>query len=90
MPANKLDKIFNPKSLAVIGASEKEGSVGATLMKNIVENFEGDIFPVNINRDTVMDIEAFSSVKEIDNEVDLALIATPAKTVPSIVDECGK
>ncbi|MCF7876229.1 bifunctional acetate--CoA ligase family protein/GNAT family N-acetyltransferase [Candidatus Bipolaricaulota bacterium] len=90
MPAEKLDNIFKPESLAVVGASEKEGSVGATLMKNIVEGFEGEIYPVNINRDTVMDIEAFSSVKEIDNEVDLAVIATPAKTVPDIIDESGK
>ncbi|MBS3825392.1 bifunctional acetate--CoA ligase family protein/GNAT family N-acetyltransferase [Candidatus Bipolaricaulota bacterium] len=90
MPAEKLDKIFKPESLAVIGASEKEGSVGYTLMENIVNLFEGDIYPVNINRDEVMDIEAFSSVSEIENEVDLAVIATPAKTVPDIVDECGK
>ncbi len=90
MPAKKLDKIFNPESLAVVGASEKEGSVGATLMKNIVQGFEGDIYPVNINKDTVMDIEAFTSVKEIDNEVDLAIVATPAKTVPDIVTECGE
>ncbi|MBS3766383.1 CoA-binding protein, partial [Candidatus Bipolaricaulota bacterium] len=90
MPAEKLDKIFNPESLAVIGASEKEGSVGATLMRNIVEGFEGDIYPVNINRDEVMNIEAFSSVSEIEEDVDLALIATPAKTVPGIVDDCGE
>ncbi|MFB6214453.1 MAG: CoA-binding protein, partial [Candidatus Bipolaricaulia bacterium] len=89
MPAEKLDKIFNPESIAVIGASEKEGSVGATLMQNIVEDFEGEIYPVNIDRETVMDIEAVSSVKDIDKEVDLAIIATPAKTVPDIVDECG-
>ncbi len=90
MPAEKLDKIFKPESLAVVGASEKEGSVGATLMKNIIEGFEGDIYPVNINRDSVMDIEAFSSVKEIDKEVDLVVIATPAKTVPDIIDEAGE
>jgi len=90
MPAKKLDNIFKPESLAVIGASEKEGSVGATLMQNIVEGFEGDIYPVNIDRDEVMDIEAFSSVSEIEGEVDLAVIATPSKTVPGIIDECGK
>lgn len=90
MPAEKLDKIFKPESLAIIGASEKEGSVGATLMQNIVEGFEGDIYPVNINREEVMEIEAFSSVGEIEEDVDLALIATPAKTVPGIVDDCGK
>src|SRR6056297_2796803 len=90
MPAERLDKIFKPESVAIIGASEKEGSVGATLMQNIIEGFEGDIYPVNINRDTVMDIEAVSNVKEIKGEVDLALIATPAKTVPGIVDECGE
>ena len=90
MPAKKLDNIFKPESLAVIGASEKEGSVGATLMQNIVEGFEGDIYPVNINREEVMGIEAFSSVSDIEGEVDLAVVATPAKTVPGIIDECGE
>ncbi len=90
MPAEKLDKIFKPESVAVIGASEREGSVGATLMKNIVEGFDGEIYPVNINSDSVMDIEAASNVKEIKSDVDLAIIATPAKTVPGIVEECGE
>ncbi|MBS3812697.1 bifunctional acetate--CoA ligase family protein/GNAT family N-acetyltransferase, partial [Candidatus Bipolaricaulota bacterium] len=90
MPGEKLDKIFKPESVAVIGASEKEGSVGATLMKNIVEGFDGEIYPVNLNRDSVMDIEAASNVKEINADVDLAVIATPAKTVPGIVGECGE
>lgn len=90
MPAEKLDKIFKPESVAVVGASEKEGSVGATLMHNIVEGFDGEIYPVNINRDSVMDIEAASNVKDIKADVDLAVIATPAKTVPGIVGECGE
>jgi len=86
-----LDAIFNPENVAVIGASEAPGSVGRTLLWNLVSNpFGGTIFPVNPKRDSVLGIEAYSSVQEIEDDVDLAVIATPAPTVPSIVEECGK
>ncbi|MFP4588553.1 MAG: bifunctional acetate--CoA ligase family protein/GNAT family N-acetyltransferase [Candidatus Bipolaricaulota bacterium] len=90
MPAEDLDSMFEPESVAIIGASEKEGSVGATLMNNILDGYEGQVYPVNPNRDSVMEIESFASVGEIPNPVDLAVIATPAPTVPDIVDQCGE
>ncbi len=86
-----LDRIFHPKTVAIIGASNEEGSVGQILMKNLMMNgFEGKVFPVNIRRKEVMGKKAYQSVGEIPEPIDLAIIATPAKTVPSIVDECGK
>jgi acetyltransferase len=86
-----LDKIFNPKSVAIIGASDEEGSVGYVLMKNFLElGFEGKIYPVNIRRAEVLGVKAFASVEHIPEVVDLAVIATPAKTVPDVIEQCGK
>jgi acetyltransferase len=91
MVTTNLNRIFNPGSIAVIGASEDEGTVGQILMHNLAMNaFEGKIFPVNIRRKEVMGIKAYQKVSEISEPVDLAIIATPAKTVPGIVEECGK
>ncbi|MFO8100416.1 MAG: bifunctional acetate--CoA ligase family protein/GNAT family N-acetyltransferase [Salinibacter sp.] len=86
-----LDAIFRPENVAVIGASESPGSVGRTLLWNLVSNpFGGTIFPVNPKRDSVLGIEAYDSVRDIEAEVDLAVIATPAPTVPGIVEACGE
>jgi len=86
-----LDKIFNPKTVAVVGASDEEGTVGFALMKNLRElGFEGKVFPVNIKKSEVFDLKAYPSVDQIPEPVDLAIIATPARTVPDIVEQCGK
>lgn len=87
----KLDKIFNPKTIAVIGATDTKGSVGKALMDNLTQNkFKGKIYPVNIKRKTVQNIKAYQSIKDISEQIDLAIIATPAKTVPDIIKECGQ
>ena len=86
-----LDKIFNPKSVAVIGASDEEGSVGHALMKNLTESsFEGRVFPVNLKKTEVMGLKAYSSVQQVPEPIDLAVIATPARTVPDVLEQCGK
>lgn len=86
-----LDKIFNPRSIAVIGASDDEGSVGRALMRNLLElGFEGKIYPINIRKNEVFGIKAYATVDQIPETVDLAVIATPARTVPDIVEQCGK
>ncbi len=85
-----MQKIFNPKSIAIIGASEKEGKIGNILMKNI--QTEGDkikIFPVNPKGGEIEGLEAHTSVLEIAEEVDLAVIAVPAKFVNKVVEECA-
>jgi acetyltransferase len=85
-----LNRVFNPKSIAVIGASEKEGSIGAKLIRNLTAGYTGTVFPVNPFRQTVQGIPAYPSIGKIPQKVDLAVIATPAHTVPQIVEECGK
>ena len=86
-----LDKIFNPKSVAVIGGSDEEGSVGYALMKNFTESgFAGHVFPVNLKKTEVLGMKAYQSVEQVPEPVDLAVIATPARTVPDVLEQCGK
>ena len=84
-----LDKIFKPNNIAVIGATEKQGSVGRTILKNLITNpFGGTIFPVNPKRPNVLGIHAYKSVLDIPVEIDLAVVVTPAKTVPGVIQQC--
>ncbi|BAY15752.1 GCN5-related N-acetyltransferase [Anabaenopsis circularis NIES-21] len=86
---NPLDAIFAPKTVAVIGASETPGSVGRTLLWNLITNpFGGTVFPVNPKRHSVLGIKAYPKIADIPETVDLAVIATPAPTVPGIIAEC--
>lgn len=87
--SNPLDAIFAPQSVAIIGASEKVGSVGRTILWNLISNpFGGTVFPVNPKRHSVLGIKAYPSIAAIPETVDLAIIATPASTVPGIISEC--
>lgn len=84
-----LDKIFRPNNVAVIGATEKEGSVGRTIIKNLITNpFGGTIFPVNPKRPNVLGIQAYKSILDIPVDIDLAVVVTPAPTVPAVIEEC--
>lgn len=86
---NPLDVIFSPKSVALIGATEREGSVGRTILWNLMTNsFGGTIFPINPKRGSVMGIKAYPSIGEVPEQVDLAIIVTPARSVPDIIREC--
>ncbi|WP_330202684.1 bifunctional acetate--CoA ligase family protein/GNAT family N-acetyltransferase [Cyanobacterium sp. Dongsha4] len=86
---NPLNFMFAPKSVALIGASEKEGSVGRTLLWNLITHpFGGTVFPVNPKRKSVMGIRAYSSIQDVPETVDLAIIATPAVTIPDIIRDC--
>lgn len=86
-----LDRIFNPKSIAVIGASDEEDSVGNAIMKNLTERgFTGKVYPINIHRKEILGYKAYENVEKLPEVVDLAIIAVPAKIVPDIVEQCGK
>ena len=85
-----LKKIFNPKTIALIGASENEGSVGRAIMENILISETRRVFPVNQKRKTVLGINAFARIADVPGQVDLAVVATPAHTVPEILRECGE
>jgi len=84
-----LRAIFAPKSVAVIGATEKEGGVGRTVLWNLISNpFGGTVYPVNKRHKQVLGIKAYTSIGQVPETVDLAVIVTPAPTVPGIVSEC--
>ncbi|MBD2681756.1 MULTISPECIES: bifunctional acetate--CoA ligase family protein/GNAT family N-acetyltransferase [Nostoc] len=84
-----LDAIFAPKSIAVIGASERENSVGRTVLWNLISHpFGGTVFPVNPKRHSVLGIKAYPNIAAVPEPVDLVIIATPALTVPSVIGEC--
>ena len=82
-----LDAIFAPQSIAVIGASERNGGVARAVMENL-SAFPGDVFPVNPKRASVLGKPAFPNVAALPRTPDLAVIATPAATVPGLVREC--
>ncbi len=85
-----LDPIFRPRSIAIIGASRKKGSIGREILHNLMEyEFNGKIFPVNPTADVIHSIKCFPSVSSIPDEVDLAVIVVPKQQVLEIVDECG-
>jgi acetyltransferase len=87
--ASSLDPIFKPQSVAVVGASASPGSVGSILMRNLMENpFGGVVYPVNPKRKAVHGVLCYPSLKDVPEAVDLAVIATPAVTVPGVVNEC--
>ena len=87
--ARPLDAIFAPKTVAVIGATENQGTVGRTLLWNLMSNpFGGTIYPVNPKRSNVLGIKAYPSIKDVPEQVDLAVIVTPAPSVPGIISDC--
>ena len=84
-----LSYFFEPKSVAVIGATDKEGSVGRTLLWNLIQNpFGGTVYPVNPKRDSVLGIRAYKSVLGLPETPELVIIAIPAKFVPDVVRQC--
>jgi acetyltransferase len=84
---SSLGSFFRPKVVAVIGASEKPGGVGRALLENL-GTFSGTLYPVNAMRDEVLGKKAYRNIASVPTQVDLALIATPAVTVPGIIREC--
>lgn len=84
-----LEKLFYPDSLAIVGASDREGKLGYNVLRNLIEHgFEGEIYPVNPKYDTIQGIKAFENVGEIEGEVDAAVSIVPAKITPQAVEDC--
>jgi acetyltransferase len=84
-----LDALFAPESVAVIGATEAAGSVGCAVLENLA-SFPGPVFPVNPRRERVLGRPAYPSISAVPRAVELAVIVTPAATVPRIVGECAE
>ena len=86
-----LTSLFEPKSLAIIGASETPGSVGATLVRNIIDGgYQGKLFLVNPRHESVFGQKTYESVESIPQRLDLAIVCTKAETVPAIINACGR
>ncbi len=88
---NNLDALFKPKSVAIIGASTKELSIGNVITKNLIHyNYEGAIYPINPKVDELRGLKAYKSILEVPGEVDLVHIVIPPPFVPAEVENCGK
>ncbi len=91
MSTHNLDKLFDPRSIAIIGASNKKGSVGYILLRNLIgAEYDGVVYPVNMTSPAVQGIQAYASVSQVPRKIDLAVIAVPAKAVLDTVRECGE
>ena len=91
MSIRNLDKLFNPKSVALIGASPRPGSVGAVIARNLRRaGFAGEVMFVNPNHPTIHGLIVHPNIACLPRAPDLAVIATPAETVPSLIAELGK
>lgn len=91
MAVRNLEKIFAPQSVAVIGASQKPNSVGHTVISNLISGgFAGEIYPVHPEYAEVEQRRCYKSVRDLPNPADLAVVCTPARTVPDLVRQCGE
>ncbi len=87
---NGLEFIFSPKALAVVGATNREGSVGLAVFRNLVyAGYQGVLYPVNHKAKSIQGVKAYPSVSEIPDEIDMAVIVVPAESVPAVIEEAA-
>ena len=87
----QLDVILRPKTIAVVGATERQGSLGRELINNLIKyDFQGEIYPINPKSDTIFGKKAYKSVLDVPGSVDLAVIVVPNTLVPDVLDQCGE
>jgi len=86
-----LNGLLRPKSIAVVGASNKEGKIGYTVVKNLLDShYQGAIYPINPTESLIQGLQAYPSVLDVPGTIDAAVITVPAKLVPAVTEECGK
>ncbi len=86
-----LANFFNPKSIAVIGASEKKNKLGYALLKNLIDfKYGGKIYPINPKRQKILKLKTFPSVLDVQGKIDLAIVIIPSKIIPLILEQCGR
>ena len=91
MTARPLDRLLDPHSVAVVGASTTRGSIGQVLLHNLISaEYPGVVYPVHTTATSVHGIQAYPSVAQVPRKIDLAVIAVPAPAVPSVLRECGE
>lgn len=85
------DKLFNPKAVAIIGASQKALSIGNVITRNLIKyQYKGPIYPINPRADEICGLKSYPSVKDVPGEVDVVHLSIPAKFAPDAIDECGE
>ncbi|MHA2394051.1 MAG: acetate--CoA ligase family protein [Promethearchaeota archaeon] len=90
MATNDISFFFNPKTIAIIGASDTPGKVGNTVTNNIKNTFSGKIFPINPKADKICEIPSYKSILDVEEEIDIAIFVIPGKFVNKAAEECGK
>ncbi|MFI5222513.1 MAG: acetate--CoA ligase family protein, partial [Bacteroidia bacterium] len=87
----RLDSLFKPKSIAIIGASSKELSIGNVILKNLLHyGYTGKIYPINPKEPEIRGVKAYPTIFDVPGEIDLAHVIIPSKFVPQIIEDCGK
>src|SRR5438309_8162371 len=88
--SSPLNVFFAPRTVAVIGATETAGTVGRTILWNLITSpFGGTVFPVNPKRPSVLGVKAYPTLKDVPAAVDLAVVVTPAAAVPAVIGQCA-
>ena len=88
---NQLDSLFKPKSIAIIGASSKDLSIGNVIIKNLVHfGYKGPIYPINPKEPEIRGIKAYPTIFDVPHDIDAAHVIIPSKFVPQIIEDCGK
>ena len=91
MDTHYLTALFTPQKIALFGASDRENSVGGVVFRNLLSSgFEGRIFAINPKHEMVQGEKAFKYLEEVGESIDLAVVATPARTIPATVEACGE
>ena len=91
MNMNGLEYILSPQSIAVIGATPQKGKIGHEVLRNLISyEFNGKVFPVNPNHSVIHSIKAYSTIRDVPDAVDCAVVVVPRKMVPDVVDQCGE
>jgi acetyltransferase len=87
---SRIQVMFDPKTIALIGATEKTGAIGRTILENLLRSKDRRIFPINPHASKVLDVKSYPAIAGVPEHVDLAVVATPAQSVPVVVEECGR
>lgn len=90
MDKNNLDYLFNPKSVAIVGASRNTKKIGHVILRNFVFGFSGDIYPINPNIDSILGLKSYAKISDVPKNIDLVIFAVSAELIPKILKECKK
>ncbi|MEM3929487.1 MAG: CoA-binding protein [Candidatus Korarchaeum sp.] len=86
-----LDKLFNPSSIAIVGASKDPSKIGSQILRNVVEyGFKGNVYPINPTVNELLGLKCYPRVSDVPDRVDVAVISVPSDKVLSVIDDCGK